>query len=195
MARCTVAQLMTEMDLAGGVRGKPVKTTAGNPDTPCPKDRVNRRFNAPRPKALWLSDFTSVATWAGFVHVAFVIHASAGRVVGWRVSRSMQAEFVLDTLDQALHDRRPARSDGLIHHSDHGVQCLAIKYTERLAEAGIELCEGSVLDVAFGEFHATASHGPRRTSSKIRKPLNTITSTVEEANRAGNAVFGHTTIW
>ena len=146
VARCTVARLMTEMGLAGAVRGKPVKTTVSNPATPCPEDRVNRQFNAPRPNALWLSDFTYVATWAGFVYVAFVIDAFARRIVGWRVSRSMQAGFVLDALEQALHDRRPIQSDSLIHHSDRGVQYVSIKYTERLAEAGIEPSVGSVGD-------------------------------------------------
>ncbi len=146
VAKCTVARLMSGMGLAGAVRGKPVKTTLSNPATPCPEDRVNRQFNAPRPNALWLSDFTYVATWAGFVYVAFVIDAFARRIVGWRVSRSMQAGFVLDALEQALHDRRPVQSDGLIHHSDRGVQYVSIRYTERLAEAGIEPSVGTAGD-------------------------------------------------
>jgi len=146
VARCTVARLMKELGLAGAVRGKPVKTTISNPATPCPADRVNRQFHAPRPDALWLSDFTYVATWAGFVYVAFVIDAFARRIVGWRVSRSMQAGFVLDALEQALHARRPVQSDGLIHHSDRGSQYVSIKYTERLAEAGIEPSVGTVGD-------------------------------------------------
>jgi transposase InsO family protein len=146
VARCTVARLMADMGLAGAVRGKPVRTTTSNPLTPCPEDRVNRQFQAPRPNALWLSDFTYVATWAGFVYVAFVIDAFARRIVGWRVSRSMQAAFVLDALEQALHDRRPVQNNGLIHHSDRGSQYVSIKYTERLAEAGIEPSVGSVGD-------------------------------------------------
>jgi transposase InsO family protein len=146
VARCTVARLMSEMGLAGAVRGKPVKTTISNPATPCPADRVNRQFHAPRPNALWLSDFTYVATWAGFVYVAFVIDAFARRIVGWRVSRSMQAGFVLDALEQALHARRPVQSDGLIHHSDRGSQYVSIRYTERLAEVGIEPSVGTVGD-------------------------------------------------
>jgi transposase InsO family protein len=145
-AKCTVARLMAEMGLAGAVRGKPVKTTISNPATPCPADRVNRQFHAPRPNALWLSDFTYVATWAGFVYVAFVIDAFARRIVGWRVSRSMQAGFVLDALEQALHARRPTQGNGLIHHSDRGSQYVSIKYTERLADAGIEPSVGSVGD-------------------------------------------------
>jgi len=145
-ARCTVARLMGDMGLAGAVRGKAMKTTRADPTVPCPEDRVNREFHAPRPNALWLSDFTYVATWAGFVYVALVIDAFARRIVGWRVSRSMQAQFVLDALEQALHDRRPVQDAGLVHHSDRGSQYLSIRYTERLAEAGIEPSVGSVGD-------------------------------------------------
>ena len=146
VARCTVARLMNDMGLAGAVRGKSVKTTMSDRAAPCPKDHVNRQFHAPRPNALWLSDFTYVATWAGFVFVAFIIDAFARRIVGWRVSRSMRADFVLDALEQALHERRPVHGDGLIHHSDRGVQYVSIKYTERLAKAGIEPSVGSVGD-------------------------------------------------
>ena len=116
VARCTVARLMTEMGLAGAVRGKGMKTTVPDPAAPCPKDRVNREFHAPEPNRLWLSDFTYVATWTGFVYVALVIDAFARRIVGWRVSRSMQAQFVLDALEQALHEHRPAENAGLVHH-------------------------------------------------------------------------------
>lgn len=146
VARCTVERLMTEMGLQGAVRGKSVKTTRTNPATPCPLDRVNRQFRAPRPNALWVSDFTYVSTWTGFVYVAFVIDAFARRIVGWRVSRTAQAGFVLDALEQALHDRRPVRGGGLVHHSDRGVQYLSIRYTERLVEAGIDPSVGSVGD-------------------------------------------------
>jgi putative transposase len=146
VARCTVARLMRTMGLQGVVRGKRVRTTISNAAAPCPLDRVNRQFNAPRPNALWVSDFTYVATWAGFVYVAFVIDVFARRIVGWRVSRTAHAGFVLDALEQALHERRPVRGGGLVHHSDRGVQYLSIKYTERLAEAGIEPSVGSVGD-------------------------------------------------
>ena len=146
VARCTVARLMRRMDLQGAVRGKTVKTTFGDHATPCPADRVNRQFQAPRPNALWLSDFTYVATWQGFVYVAFVIDAYARRIVGWRVSRTAHAGFVLDALEQALHDRRPVEGGGLIHHSDRGVQYVSFKYTERLVAAGIEPSVGSVGD-------------------------------------------------
>src|SRR5690606_22536447 len=130
--------------LKGVIRGKPHRTTTSDKAAPCPLDRVNRDFNAPAPNALWVSDFTYVATWAGFVYVAFVIDAFARRIVGWRVSRTAHAGFVLDALEQALHDRRP--SGALVHHSDRGSQYLSIKYSERLAEAGIEPSVGSVGD-------------------------------------------------
>jgi putative transposase len=146
VARCTVARLMRRLGLRGVVRGKEVRTTAPDRAAPCPADKVNRQFRAPRPNALWVSDFTYVATWQGFVYVAFVIDAFARRVVGWRVSRTAHAGFVLDALEQALHDRRPLRGGGLVHHSDRGVQYVSIKYTERLAEAGIEPSVGSVGD-------------------------------------------------
>ena len=146
VARCTVARLMKDMGLRGVIRGKPVKTTVSDRAAPCPLDRVNRQFRAPRPNALWLSDFTYVATWSGFVYVAFVIDAFARRIVGWRASRTAHATFVLDALEQALHARRPSRSDGLVHHSDRGVQYVSIRYTERLAEAGVLPSVGSVGD-------------------------------------------------
>ena len=122
VARCTVERLMRDMGLRGVTRGRGARTTVSNPATPCPADRVNRRFRAPRPNVLWVSDFTYVATWQGFVYAAFVI----------------------DALEQALHDRRPLH--GLIHHSDKGSQYVCIRYTERLVEAGIEPSVGSVGD-------------------------------------------------
>ena len=146
VARCTVARLMKTMGLQGVIRGRRVRTTISDKAAPCPLDRVNRQFKAARPNVLWVSDFTYVATWAGFVYVAFVIDAYARRIVGWRVSRSAHAGFVLDALEQALHDRRPLSGSGLVHHSDRGVQYVSIKYTVRLAEAGLEPSVGSVGD-------------------------------------------------
>ena len=146
VARCTVERLMRQMGLRGVIRGKPVRTTISDKAAPCPLDHVNRQFHAPAPDRLWLSDFTYVATWAGFVYVAFVIDAYARRIVGWRASRTAHTSFVLDALEQALHDRRPAHRAGLVHHSDRGSQYVSIKYTERLAEAGIEPSVGSVGD-------------------------------------------------
>ena len=122
VARCTVARLMRAMGLAGVIRGKPVRTTISDRAAPCPLDRVNRQFRAPAPNRLWVSDFTYVATWAGFVYVAFVIDTYARRIVGWRASRTTHASFVLDALEQALHDRRPVHRGGLVHHSDRGSQ-------------------------------------------------------------------------
>ena len=177
VARCTVARLMRAMGLQGAVRGKPVRTTRSDKAVPCPLDRVNRHFQAPRPNALWLADFTSVATWSGFVYVAFVIDAFARRIVGWRVSRSAHAGFVLDALEQALHARRPVRGGGLVHHSDRGVQYVSIKYTERLAQAGIEPSVGSVGDSydnaraesVIGLFKAEVIHrrGPWRSFAAV----------------------------
>ena len=123
-----------------------MRTTISDKAVPCPLDKVNRDFKAPRPNALWVSDFTYAATWSGFVYVAFVIDAFARRIVGWRVSRNADASFVLDALEQALHERRPLQGGGLVHHSDRGVQYVSIKYTERLTEAGIEPSVGSVGD-------------------------------------------------
>jgi putative transposase len=146
VARCTVARLMRQMGLQGIVRGKSTRTTISDKAVPCPLDRVNRDFKAPAPNRLWVSDFTYVATWSGFVYVAFVIDAYARRIVGWRVSRTAEASFVLDALEQAIHARRPAEAGGLIHHSDRGSQYLSIRYTERLGQAGIAPSVGSVGD-------------------------------------------------
>ncbi|RWA78798.1 IS3 family transposase [Mesorhizobium sp.] len=146
VARCTVARLMKAMGLEGIIRGKPTRTTVSDKAAPCPLDHVNRQFHAPAPNMLWVSDFTYVATWTGFVYVAFVIDTYARRIVGWRVSRTAHASFVLDALEQALHDRRPIHRGGLVHHSDRGSQYVSIRYTERLAEAGVEPSVGSVGD-------------------------------------------------
>ena len=145
IARCTVERLMKAMRLQGVVRGKKVVTT--NPDTsqPCPEDRVNREFVAQRPNQLWVSDFTYVSSWQGTVYVAFVIDVFARKIVGWRVSTSMTTEFVLDALNQAICQRVPSEA-GLVHHSDRGSQYLSIKYTERLADEGIDPSVGSVGD-------------------------------------------------
>jgi transposase InsO family protein len=159
VARCTVARLMQAMGIQGVIRGKPRKTTIPDKKLPCPLDRVNRQFRVPAPNMLWVSDFTYVATWKGprhghldqwrshgSINVAFVIDAYARRIVGWRVSTTPHAGFVLDALEQAVHERRPVKAMGLVHHSDRGSQYLSIKYTERLAEAGIEPSVGSVGD-------------------------------------------------
>lgn len=145
VARCTVERLMRRLDLKGVIRGRVVRTTVSDKSVPSPLDRVNRQFHAERPNQLWVSDYTYVSTWQGFVYVAFVIDVYARRIVGWRVSRTAHTDFVLDALEQALHERRPAQR-ALIHHSDRGSQYVSIRYTERLAEAGIETSVGSVGD-------------------------------------------------
>jgi transposase InsO family protein len=143
VARCTVERLMRRLGLRGAIRGKVVRTTVADDKAPCPLDRVNRQFKAERPNQLWVSDFTYVSTWQGFVYVAFVIDVFARRIVGWRVSSSMRTDFVLDALEQALYARQPTVDDALIHHSDRGSQYISIRYSERLAEAGIEPSVGS----------------------------------------------------
>lgn len=143
VARCTVERLMRRLGLRGVVRGKRVRTTVPDAKAACPLDRVHREFRAERPNQLWVSDFTYVSTWQGFVYVAFVIDVFARRIVGWRVSSSMQTDFVLDALEQALYARRGQREGDLVHHSDRGSQYVSIRYSERLAEAGIEPSVGS----------------------------------------------------
>ena len=142
VARCTIERVMGSMGLHGVTRGKVVRTTVPDANAPCPLDRVNRHFKADRPNQLWVSDFTYVSTWQGWLYVAFVIDVYARRIVGWRVSKSMHTDFVLDALEQALYARQPDR-DSLVHHSDRGSQYVSIRYTERLAEAGIEPSVGS----------------------------------------------------
>jgi transposase InsO family protein len=144
-ARCTVERLMRAMGLRGVTRGRAFTiTTVRDDGTPRPADLVQRTFTAPRPNALWVADLTYVATWTGFVYVAFVIDVFARRIVGWRVATTLRTDLALDALEQALH-ARPDR-DGLVHHSDHGVQYLALRYTDRLAAAGIAPSVGTVGD-------------------------------------------------
>jgi len=143
VARCTVERLMRQQGLHGVRRGKVVRTTVGDSKAPCPLDKVNRQFKAERPNQLWVSDFTCVSTWQGWLYVAFVIDVFARRIVGWQVSSSMRTDFVLDALEQALYARQPERDGHLIHHSDRGSQYVRIRYSERLAEAGIEPSVGS----------------------------------------------------
>ncbi|HIO29834.1 IS3 family transposase [Marinobacter salarius] len=143
VARCTVERLMGRLGFQGARRGKAVRTTVPDRSVPCPLDRVNRQFVADRPDQLWVSDFTYVSTWQGWLYVAFVVDVFARRIVGWRVSRTMNTDFVLDALEQALYARQPDKSEDLIHHSDRGSQYVSIRYTERLAEAGIDPSVGS----------------------------------------------------
>lgn len=154
VARCTVERLMRGLGIEGVRRGKRVRTTVPDSAAACPQDLVRRHFEADRPNRLWVADFTYVSTWQGWLYVAFIIDAYAKRIVGWRACSSMTTDFVLDALEQAVYDRRPTQSDGLIHHSDRGSQYVSIRYSERLSEAGINPSvgnTGSAYDNALAE--------------------------------------------
>jgi putative transposase len=144
VARCTVERLMKRLGIQGVTRGAKCWTTVSDDALARPADLVNREFTATRPNQLWVADITFVTTWAGFVYVAFIIDVFARSIVGWRVSRSLHTDLVLDALEQALWSR--TKTAGLIHHSDRGCQYLSIRYTERLAEANIDASVGSVGD-------------------------------------------------
>jgi putative transposase len=144
VARCTVERLMKRLGLQGVRRGAKRRTTISDATQQRPLDLVNRQFAARRPNQLWVADITFVATWSGFIYVAFVIDVFARYIVGWRVSRSLQADLVLDALEQALWSRKRMKKEDLIHHSDRGSQYLSIRYSERLEEAGILPSVGSV---------------------------------------------------
>ncbi len=146
VARCTVERLMKSLGLQGARRGKVVKTTTPDAALPCPLDKVKRNFQANRPNQLWVSDFTYVSTWQGWVYVAFIVDVFARCIVGWSVSNCMNTDFVLDALEQALHQRQPERADALIHHSDRGSQYVSIRYTQRLLDAGVEPSVGTTGD-------------------------------------------------
>ena len=144
VARCTVARLMADMGIQGVIRGKKRRTTIPAETAPRPADLVDRHFTVAAPNRLWVADITYVATWSGFVYVAFVIDAYSRFIVGWRASTTLRTDLALDALEQGIWARRP--EGGLVHHSDRGTQYLSIRYTERLAEAGIEPSVGSVGD-------------------------------------------------
>ena len=168
---------MRALGLQGVVRGRKCRTTIADDRAERPLDRVNRQFEATRPNQLWVADFTYVATWTGFVYVAFVIDVFARRIIGWRVARSMHAELVLDALEQAIWSR--SGIEGVVHHSDRGSQYLSIRYSERLAEAGAQPSVGSVGDsydnalaeTIIGLFKTEVIH--RRGRGAISKPSNT----------------------
>ena len=140
------------MGLQGVIRGKPIRTTHQDKAVACPLDRVNREFKARAPNVLWVSDFTYVSTWTGFVYVAFVIDVYARRIVGWRASRTAHASFVLDALEQAIHDRRPVRGGGLVHHSDRGSQGGFKRSSQHFDGEGCD----ETAEAAFGRFGAQA---------------------------------------
>jgi len=190
VARCTVERLMRRQGLRGVIRGKSLRTTISNPALPCPADRVNRQFKAEWPNQLWVADFTYVSTWQGFVFVAFVIDVFARRIVGWRVSSSARTDFVLDALEQALYERRPDEQDGLIHHSDRGVQYVSIRYSERLAEAGIAPSVGSVGD-SYDNAMAETINGLYKAEVIHRRPSWKTKESVELATLEWVAWFNH----
>jgi transposase InsO family protein len=190
VARCTVERLMKRMGLEGVRRGKVVRTTVPDKAASCPLDRVNRQFKADRPNQLWVSDFTYVSTWQGWLYVAFVIDVFARRIVGWRVSSSMRTDFVLDALEQALYARQPERSESLVHHSDRGSQYVSIRYTERLAEAGIEPSVGSRGD-SYDNALAETINGLYKAELIHRRPPWKTKEAVELATLEWVAWFNH----
>ena len=169
VARCTVERLMRQLGLRGVMRGKVVRTTTSDSKAQCPLDRVNRQFKADRPNQLWVSDFTYVSTWQGWLYVAFVIDVFARRIVGWRVSSSMRTDFVLDALEQALYARQPERDGSLVCHSDRGSQYVSIRYTERLTIHGLRRSFKSLtewLEIPAGVVAQIMGHKPSATAEK-----------------------------
>lgn len=143
MAHCQVERPMHKLGVCRAMHGKVVRTTVSDSKALCPLDRFNRQFRADQPNQLWVSDFSYVSTWQGWLCVAFVIDVFARCIVGWRVSNSMRTDFVLDALEKALYARQPERNGGLICHSDRESLYVSIRYSERLAEAGIDPSIGS----------------------------------------------------
>lgn len=181
VACCTIERLMRRLGLRGVVRGKVVRTTISDCKAAYPQDKVNRQFRAERSNQLWVSDFTYVSTWQGWKYVAFVIDVFARRIAGWRVSSSMRTDFVLDAPEQALYARQPDSDNSLMHHSDRGSQYVSIRYSERLAGAGVEPSVGSKgdsYDNALAEtinalYKAELIH--RRAPWKTKEPLELAT--------------------
>jgi len=181
VARCTVERLMKQQSLRGVIRGERIRTTIPDARAARQPDLVNRQFRAERPNQLWVSDFTYVSTWQGWLYVAFVIDVLARRIVGWRVSSSMTTDFVLDALEQALYARQPGNDGSLIHHSDRGSQYVSIRYSERLAEAAIEPSVGrrgdsydnALAETINGLYKAELIH--RRTAWKTRESVELAT--------------------
>jgi len=158
VARCTVERLMRALGIAGVVRGKVIRTTWGEEAAAPPADLVDRQFRADAPNRLWVADLTYVKTHSGWVYVAFVIDVFSRRIVGWQASRSLRSDLALDALEMAIWARRGGRLEGLVHHSDRGVQYLTIRYTERLAAAGAVTSVGSRGD-SYDNALAESFHG------------------------------------
>ena len=189
IARCTVERVMKRVGLQGAVRGKRIRTTIPDAAALRPLDRVNRQFSADRPNQLWVSDFTYVSTWQGWLNVAFVVDVFARCIVGWRVSSSMTTDFVLDALEQALYARQPGKDGTSIHHSDRGSHYLSIRYTVRLSEAGIEPSVGSRGD-SYDNALAETINGSYKTELIHRRTWKTRES-VELATLEWVAWFNH----
>ena len=190
VARCTVERLMRKMGLAGAVRGKTGRTTISDDAAPRPADLVDRDFSASRPNQLWVADLTYVATWSGFVYVAFIIDAYSRFIVGWQASRSLRTDLALDALEMAIWGRRDL--DGLVHHSDRGSQYLSIRYTERLAEAGGVTSVGSRGD-SYDNALAETIIGCTRPSSSAgagRGRASTTSSTPPSSGWTGSTIGG-----
>ncbi len=170
VGRNRVARLMRVLGLAGVVRGKRQRTTVPAEVSERPEDLVERNFNPPEPNRLWVADISYVSTWSGFAYVAFVIEAFSRFIVGWRVSASLAAELALDALEMAIWRRRGQALEGLVHHSDRGVQYLAIRYSERLAEAGIMASVGSRGDSYDNALAETVTASSRPSSSAAGAP-------------------------
>jgi putative transposase len=173
VARCTVERLMRALGLKGAVRGKAWKTTFPDLSAPRPFDLVDRQFTVAAPNRLWVADLTYVRTWSGFVYAAFVIDAYSRMIIGWQVSASLRTDLALDALEMALW-RRGDDVDGVVHHSDRGVQYLSIRYTERLSEAGAVTSVGSRGD-AYDNALAETINGLYKTELiRKRGPWKTI---------------------
>jgi putative transposase len=177
VARCTIERLMTELGLSGAIRGKARKTTIADPTAARPPDLVQRQFAPAAPNRLWVADLTYVSTWSGFAYVAFVIDAYARRILGWRVAATMATSMVLDAIEQAIWSRQREGVHDLkdvVHHTDRGSQYTSIRFTERLAETGIQPSVGAV-GSSYDNALAETINGLYKTELiKPRKPWRTI---------------------
>jgi putative transposase len=177
VARCTVERLMAELGLTGAIRGKAKKTTSPDPGGLRPPDLVQRRFGSPAPNRLWVADLTYVSTWSGWAYVAFVVDAYARRILGWRVAATMNTTMVLDSIEQAIWTRQRQGVFDLkdvVHHTDRGYQYMSIRFTERLAEAGIQPSVGAV-GSSYDNALAETINGLYKTELiKPRKPWRSV---------------------
>jgi putative transposase len=177
VARCTVERLMADLGLTGAIRGKPRRTTIADPAAARAADLVQRQFGPSAPNRLWVADLTYVSTWSGFAYVAFVVDAYARRILGWRVASTMATSMVLDSIEQAIWTRQHEGVFDLkdvVHHTDRGSQYTSIRFTERLAEAGIQPSVGAV-GSSYDNALAETINGLYKTELiKPRKPWRTV---------------------